>query len=170
MKVSCRSMRCSGGTRVPVPPRTVGRVNKYGRMAWQHWARWRPGQLLAILDPAGFFAQLGEEVEEQVTSMAAEIAGDSPTGESYLDRTGRLGHARFTAEATVLREMVLLPPEPGHPEAEQDPAGRPTSPWDLEELRTGDTQQPEDPDDPGPWPRPAPWLPILMRPGDPYFD
>jgi len=156
VKVSCRSMRCSGVTRIPSPPRTVGRVNKYARLAWEHWARWRPGQLLAILDPAGFFAQLGEEVEEQVTSMAAEIAGDSPTGESYLDRTGRLGHARFTAEATVLRELVLLPPEPGHPDAEENP--------------TGDTQQTEDPDDPGPWPRPAPWLPILMSPGDPYFD
>jgi hypothetical protein len=115
-------------------------VNRYGRLAQQHWAKWRPRELSQIPDPEAYFSRLGLEVETQVEQVATDLAGDDPAGEGYLDKLGRLRMARFTAESQVLRELVLLPPEPGHPEAEENP------------------QTPE-----------APWLPMVMTPDHPNY-
>ena len=51
--------------------------------------------------------------------------------------------ARLNAESQILREMVLLPPEPGHPEAETD-----------------DTPT---------WPRATEWLPMELTPDHPRY-
>jgi hypothetical protein len=115
-------------------------VNRYGRLAQQHWAKWRPTELSQIPDPETFFSRLGLEVETQVEQVATDLAGDDPAGEGYLEKLGRLRMARFTAESQVLRELVLLPPEPGHPEAEEYP------------------QPPE-----------APWLPVVMTTDHPNY-
>jgi hypothetical protein len=96
--------------------RKVSLMNRYGRQAQQHWASWRPYELSQIPDQEMFFSGLGLEVEVKIDHLAATLAGDDPSGESYLAKVGRLRMARFTAEEQVLREMVLLPPEPGHPE------------------------------------------------------
>lgn len=124
-------------------------MNRYGRQAQQHWRRWRPRELGQIPDPEAFFTRLGREVETQVDTLAAELAGEDPPGEDYLGKVGRLSMARFTAEGQVLRELVLLPPEPGHPDAEPDPADR------EQGGRPGTTG----------------WLPTSMTAGDPgYHD
>lgn len=91
MKVSCRSMRCSGVTRIPSPPRTVGRVNKYA--GWrEHWARW-PGQLLAISGYAG--------------EAPLDIAGSPGTGRDVLVSWLRDQGARSAAAPSQ--------PAPTHP-------------------------------------------------------
>ena len=124
-------------------------MNRYGRLAQQHWAKWRPNQLSQIPDPETFFTDLGEEVERQIEALEIALAGDDPGGEDYLEKVGRLRTARMTAESQVLREMVLLEPEPGHPEAE-DPQDR-----DLPPGVIGQTD----------------WIPMVLRPGDPgYHD
>jgi hypothetical protein len=115
-------------------------VNRYGRLAQQHWAKWRPTELSQIPDPEAFFSRLGLEVETQVEQVATDLAGDDPAGEGYLEKLGRLRMARFTAESQVLRELVLLPPEPGHPEAEEYPQ-----------------------------PAEAPWLPVVMTTDHPNY-
>jgi hypothetical protein len=102
-------------------------MNRYGRQAHAHWATWRPNQLSQISDPESFFTELGEQVETQIEALQIALAGDDPGGEDYLQKVGRLRMARFDAEAQVLRELVLLPPEPGHPQAED-----PTYPQDPE--------------------------------------
>jgi hypothetical protein len=117
-------------------------VNRYGRLAERHWAKWRPTELSQIPDPEEFFSRLGLEVETQVDQVAAELAGADPGGEDYLAKLGRLRMARFTAESQVLRELVLLPPEEGHPEAEQE-----------EEPAAGE----------------APWLAVEMTEDDPHY-
>jgi hypothetical protein len=122
-------------------------MNRYGRLAYQHWAKWRPNQLSQIPDPATFFADLGEEVETQIETMEIALAGDDPGGEDYLEKVGRLRTARMTAESQVLREMVLLEPEPGHPEAE-DPQDR-----DLPPGVIGQTD----------------WMPTVLSPDDPRY-
>lgn len=111
-------------------------MNRYGRLAQQHWAKWRPKELSQIPDPEDYFSTLGLEVERQVEELAAALAGDDPGGEEYLEKLGRLRTARLTAESHVLREMVLLPPEPGHPEAETDdtPTWPATTEWMPMEL------------------------------------
>jgi hypothetical protein len=124
-------------------------MNRYGRLSQQHWAKWRPNQLSQIPDPETFFTDLGEEVETQIEALEIALAGDDPGGEDYLEKVGRLRAARMTAESQILREMVLLEPEPGHPEAE-DPQDR-----DLPPGVIGQTD----------------WMPIVLRPGDPgYHD
>lgn len=90
---------------------TSGPSTRYGTQARAHWTRWRPTQLAQIPDPEGFFAELGEQVEQQVDQMASDLAGQDVPGESYLAKVGRLRMARFDAEAQVLRDLVLLPPE-----------------------------------------------------------
>lgn len=124
-------------------------MNRYGRLAQQHWAKWRPDQLSQIPDPETFFTELGEEAETQIQALEISLAGDDPGGEDYLQKVGRLRNARMTAESQVLREMVLLEPEPGHPEAE-DPQET-----DLPPGVIGQTD----------------WMPMVLRPGDPgYHD
>ncbi len=94
-------------------------MNHYGTMAQRHWARWLPDRYAAIQDPDSFFSTLGEEVARQIADLMLDLAGDDPPGEDYLVKVGRLNTARHQAEEIVLREQVLLPPEPG---AEEDPA------------------------------------------------
>jgi len=118
-------------------------MNRYGRLAQQHWARWRPNQLSQIPDSEEFFSMLGQQAEQQIDELAASLAGDDPGGEDYLKKLGRLRMARFTAEAQVLRESVLLPPEPGHPDAEND-----------------DTPT---------WPATTDWLPMELTPDHPAY-
>jgi hypothetical protein len=121
-------------------------MNRYGRLAQEHWAKWRPSELSQIPDPEAFFSTLGQEVATQVDQLAADLAGDDPGGEDYLQKLGRLRMARFNAEAQVLREMVLLPPEPGHPEAEEPEE-------DLPRGVVGVTE----------------WMPMVMTPDHPNY-
>ena len=133
-------------------------MNRYGRLAQQHWAKWRPNQLRQIEDPETFFTDLGQEVETQIEALEISLAGDDPGGEDYLQKVGRLRMARATAESQVLREMVLLEPEPGHPDAE-DPA---------------DPADPADPDGPTQEREPGligqtDWMPMVLTPEHPNY-
>ena len=94
-------------------------MNRYGTRAKAHWRIWRPNELSQLANPEEFFSTLGLEVEGHIDRRAAEMAGDDPCGEGYWEKVGRLRMARFMAEEQILREMVLLPPEPGHPHAEE---------------------------------------------------
>jgi hypothetical protein len=98
----------------------------YARRAQQHWARWRPQQLRQIPDPERFFTELGARVEAQVDQLTTDLAGPDLPGEGYLAKLGRLRMARFTAEAQVLRDLVLLPDE-----QDQDQDQDWTAPADL---------------------------------------
>jgi hypothetical protein len=137
-------------------------MNRYGRQAQEHWATWRPSQVSQIPDPESFFTELGEAVEKQIEALQIALAGDDPGGEDYLQKVGRLRMARFDAEAQVLREMVLLPPEPGHPQAED-----PEYPEDSEtsgQLRDEDGNLLE----PGVI-GVTPWMPVVMTPDHPNY-
>ena len=88
-------------------------MNHYGATAQRHWAQWLPERHATIQDPDSFFSTLGEEVAQQFADLTLDLAGDDPPGEDYLVKVGRLNMARLQAEEIVLREQVLLPPEPG---------------------------------------------------------
>lgn len=88
-------------------------MNKYGAMAQRHWAQWLPARYAEIQDPDSFFSTLGEEVAQQIANLSLDLAGDDPPGEGYLEKVGRLNMARLQAEEIVLKERVLLEPEPG---------------------------------------------------------
>jgi hypothetical protein len=60
-------------------------MNRYAVMAERHWRRWLPGRVAAMQDPYSFFSELGEEVEERIEDLAADLAGDDPPAETYLE-------------------------------------------------------------------------------------
>ena len=136
-------------------------MNRYGRQAQQHWAIWRPNQLSQIEDPQAYFTELGETVETQIETVASALAGDDPGGETYLEKLGRLRMARFDAEAQVLRELVLLPPEPGHPDADPEDW---ENPQDAGRIRDEDGNLME----PGVI-GVTPWMPMTMTPDHPNY-
>ena len=103
-------------------------MNRYGLMARTHWERWLPAQYAAIEDPDSFFSDLGSRAEARIDGLAGELAGDDRAGEGYLERAGRLGQARRTVQEIVLTDMILLDPEPGADEDEEEPAPPPERP------------------------------------------
>lgn len=139
-------------------------MNRYGRQAQAHWAKWRPNELSQIPDPEAYFTQLGQDVATQIHALEIALAGDDLGGEDYLQKLGRLRMARFNAEAQVLREMVLLPPEPGHPQAE-DP-DYPEDDWEDDQGRLRDSEGHLLP--PGVI-GVTEWMPMVMTPDHPNY-
>jgi hypothetical protein len=56
--------------------RDGSRMNRYGRMAQEHWRRWLPTRYREIPDPSSFFTTLGLQVEERIVTLSVDIAGD----------------------------------------------------------------------------------------------
>lgn len=105
-------------------------MTHYQALAQAHWARYAPARTAALENPEEFFQALGTQVHEQVTALAATLAGPDQPGEDYLTKAGRLGAARVQAEETVLAELVWIS------DPEQAPAeARET--WELD--RTSDS-------------------------------
>ncbi len=101
-------------------------MNRYGLMARHHWAQWLPARYAQITDPGSFFASLGQQAQDQIQDLMMDLAGDDPAGEEYLAKQARLNTARLEAEGQVLRELILLEPEPGTQEdPDQNPASQP---------------------------------------------
>ena len=98
------------------------RMNRYGVIAQQHWARWLPRQYAAISDPESFFAALGEEVARQIDDLTDELVGEIRQSDSYLTHVGRLFAARAIAEELVLPQRVLPGPELAADDGEDDQA------------------------------------------------
>ncbi len=88
-------------------------MNRYGRLAHDHWKSTDPGRFSQIQDPDEFFSDLGETVEFQIQDQQLHLAGPDPaTPEHGLEKVGRLNMARLQAEEVVLADLVwLTPPE-----------------------------------------------------------
>jgi hypothetical protein len=104
-------------------------MNHYGIQAMQHWRRWLPARYATISNPEEFFEDLGRQVQSEIAELSPQLAGDDPPGESYLDKVGRLNMARTRAEEIVLRERVLLEPEPDTEVSEDPVPADPTDGW-----------------------------------------
>jgi len=92
-------------------------MNSYGRRAMEHWRRWLPARYRSIQDPEAFFSMLGQQAESQILDLAEQLEGPDLPGEGYLEKVGRLNMAKKQAEEWVLREVILLDPEPATAEA-----------------------------------------------------
>jgi hypothetical protein len=106
-------------------------MNEFGAMAEQHWRTFLPGRTAQLQDPTAFFTSLGQQVAEEIETLAFELAGEPPEQETYLEKVGRLEAARRQAREKVLAEQVLLPAEPGSPMDEEPPpsSSSASSPW-----------------------------------------
>ena len=111
--------------------RKVSEMNRYGAQAMRHWQEFDPERFEAIEDPRKFFTTLGAEVEQEIETLAAALAGPDRVGETYLEKVGRLNMARFNAESDILRERVLIA---GPDEDEEKPAtGLVAEMWDIQQ-------------------------------------
>lgn len=86
-------------------------MNQYGTRAKVHWQKYLPERFKLLGDPDSFFSDLGEQIAARVESLSAELAGDDPPGEGYLEKLGRLNMARRDAESQIMQEMALLEPK-----------------------------------------------------------
>ena len=102
-------------------------MNRYGRLAMEHWQKTDPAWYGTIADPREFFTELGEQVEAEIQELEIALAGPDKPDERYLEKVGRLRMARLAAEEQVLGEMVLIP----EPEREAD---RGEESWEGMEL------------------------------------
>jgi hypothetical protein len=96
-------------------------MNDYGHLAMEHWRRWLPARYAAIGQPEVFFSTLGLQAENQVLDLAERLEGPDLPGETYLGKVGRLNMAKLQAREQVLREVILLEPEPGTAEQNDEP-------------------------------------------------
>ena len=87
-------------------------MNQLGSTAKNYYRDYLPGQYASISDPQEFFSQLGQRLEQDVTSLAVALAGPDLPEETYLQKVGRLNMARSQATEQVLAEQVYsLDPE-----------------------------------------------------------
>lgn len=114
-------------------------MNRYGRMAMQHWSWWLPQRVAGIPDPVSFFSTLGLDVARQIDLLSDRLAGWDRQGETHLQKIGRLREARMTAESDILRQEVLLAPE--NEGDRQQPWPAPT-PWILTSEASADPDDP----------------------------
>ena len=84
-------------------------MNRYARLAMSHWQRCAPRRVRALEDPAGFFTDLGEQVQAQVSDLARLLAGPDPARETYKQKVARLRTATRTAEEVVMAQLVWTP-------------------------------------------------------------
>jgi hypothetical protein len=85
-------------------------MNKYGALLMRQWKRADPQRFSEIPDPEAFFSQKGQELEQEISTLAQSLAGPDRPGESYMEKVARLSTARFNAESDLLREAMI--PEP----------------------------------------------------------
>lgn len=85
-------------------------MNRYCRLAMEHWQQADPARLAALDDPATFFSTLGDQVEKRVQELQEHLAGPDSPDETYLDKVGRLNAARLQAEEMALTELVWVQP------------------------------------------------------------
>ncbi|WP_043807147.1 hypothetical protein [Paenarthrobacter aurescens] len=111
-------------------------MNKYGRQAQEAWKTASPTRYSQIQNPDEFFANLGEQAQEQVDELQVKIAGPDPKGEGYLEKVGRLNAARNQAEE-IVRYDLLSPPET-EGEDEEDEYVNPSIQEYLDSMREVD--------------------------------
>jgi hypothetical protein len=85
-------------------------MNRYGRRAQRYWQANLPSHYAQIPDQDTFFDRMGQTMANQIEDLAEQIAGPDQTGETYLDKLGRLNRAQTEAETQIMRE-TLPPPE-----------------------------------------------------------
>lgn len=85
-------------------------MNQYATRAKEHWQTYLPERFQQLDDPDSFFSDLGDQIAARVESLTADLAGDDPPMEGFMEKLQRLNMARFDAETQILREMALLEP------------------------------------------------------------
>ncbi|NIK54310.1 hypothetical protein [Kribbella shirazensis] len=95
-------------------------MNRYATTAMAYFRDYLPTRYAELDDPAEYFRDLGEQIQDRVVDLAPQLAGPDRPGEGFLAKTGRLNAARAQAEELVLSEL-LYSQKPEHEEQDLDP-------------------------------------------------
>lgn len=120
-------------------------MNKYGVLLLSQWREANPRFVESLDDPRAHFAQLGEQVQSEVTALLPSMEGSDPAGETYLEKVGRLQAARLQAEEAVLAEYQPTSdsPEPVRPEGWEAMSHDAQETWIRSNLPEGTEQDDE---------------------------
>lgn len=118
-------------------------MNRYGTMLMRQWQEANPSFVESLSDPQEHFAQMGQQVENEVQGMLPALEGTDPAGETYLEKVARLQAARATAEETVLTEYQPPSdsPDPGEPEDWDEMSHDDQETWIRANVPAGERQQ-----------------------------
>ena len=86
-------------------------MNRYGQIALDQHRSHRPLEHSQIDDPNGFFEEIGEEIQAEVTSYRDEILGRPRPGETAEAYRLRSYQALATAEEMVMADHHLFQSE-----------------------------------------------------------
>ncbi len=89
-------------------------MDRYARMALDQHRRLRPLEHSLIDDPTQFFAEMGDQIQAQVTDLRDELLGQTRSDESIEDYRLRSYQALSTAEEIVISDFF-------HSEMAEDP-------------------------------------------------
>jgi hypothetical protein len=100
-------------------------MDRYAQMALDQHRRLRPLEHSLIDDPTPFFAEMGEQIQAQVTDLRDEILGPIRTHESIEHYRLRSYQALATAEEIVISDYfpseTAEDPDDGLTDLEDDP-------------------------------------------------
>jgi len=86
-------------------------MNRYGKMAMDHWRDAFPDRYRQIEDPDSFFTTLGQEVANQIADLETTLAQQETSTDSFMSNLGQARTAHAQAEEIVLAQRVWLTEE-----------------------------------------------------------
>ena len=120
-------------------------MDPLGRRAMAYVRDYCPSRYATIPDPVSFFAQLGEEMRDQVSAASEALAQapgppDATTPEGWVQRLGQANMAGLMAEERVFSEMVLSAfPSEIDPDEDLEQSWTPLLP-DVSDLNQADAE------------------------------
>ena len=117
-------------------------MNKYAQLLKRQWETADPTYVSSLSDPTTHFAQMGERVQDEVQELTPSLEGTDQSGETYLQKVGRLNAARQQAEEIVLAEYQppSVSPEPDEPEDWDEMSHDEQETWIRQNVPTGEQQ------------------------------
>jgi len=91
-------------------------VSKYATIAERYWTTFLPSRVEASEDPTALFESLGEQVQSLIDAQspaAMEMVKAENPDATYPELRSLLRNVLTTLESDALRDVVMLPPEPG---------------------------------------------------------
>jgi len=86
-------------------------MNRYGKLAMQHWRDELPDRFAQIDDPETFFSTLGQQVATEIADLSATLAEQEPSTGEFLANLGDRRTAKLRAEEIVLAQRIYLTEE-----------------------------------------------------------
>ena len=86
-------------------------MSKFEQMIRHHWQTYLPHAWSQLRDPEQMVKESAVDLESEIQTLAASIAGLDVAGETSMQKIARLMSARRDAESDLIREFLPSPEE-----------------------------------------------------------